>query len=246
MRRSRPYKTTGDGFNRGALREFIHGTGVLVGFDPERYPELLQKRQWLIGIRTFLGTGDAEHTLGALRRHELVTASRVMDVPDPEDGVDVPTLRRRIAKLVSNDADYDGESGLRKKELKYLAVALAGNHHHPQETSVTTVTTRPRTSPKADVEPPTDGVDVREPRDLPTYDEDDLTQHLQELADDLGRPPSVTDINQSDGPSATVYYNRYEDIFQARDAAGVGHPDSARRLRKAALNATPEEIGDAE
>jgi len=51
---------------------------------------------------------------------------------------------------------------------------------------------------------------------------DDLCAALCELADELGRPPKTSDMNQHGPYSAGTYYNRFGSWEAAIDAAGIG------------------------
>lgn len=232
MQRRYPYKQTSDNFDHEAIRQFIASTGILVGFDPNAYPGILDKSQWRLGIRTFLGTEDTGRSLQPLRRHELVALSRVVPVETPEDGVRATTLRRRFAELVGTHELPDEMTMLRAEELRHLAVMLAGNHEADEE-SVTAANTDqrrqagPHTShdEHPDDPEPAPGANSTATSDADkTYTKDDLIEHLRTLTEERGAPPTVDTINSESGPSATVYYDHFGDIFSAREATGVGHP----------------------
>jgi hypothetical protein len=235
MQRRYPYKQISDNFDHEAIRQFIASTGVLVGFDPNAYPGILDKSQWRLGIRTFLGTDDAGRSLQPLRRHELVALSRVVPVETPEDGVRATTLRRRFAEFVGAHESPADMTMLRTAELRHLAVMLAGNHEADEE-SVTAANTEqrrqagphssrddrpddPESEPEADSTATSDADRA--------YTKDDLIDHLRTLTEEHGAPPTVDTIDSEPGPSATVYYEHFGDIFSAREAAGVGHPSGA-------------------
>jgi hypothetical protein len=146
MQRRLPYRQLGDDYDTEAVRQFISGTGVLVGFDPDAYPDLLSKKQWRLGIRALLGTADEASIGHNLRRHELVALSRALLVETPEDGVRANTLRYRISQEAGHSDDYGGDTALREAELRYAAVMLAGNHHDDEDESVTVANTEERLS----------------------------------------------------------------------------------------------------
>lgn len=53
------------------------------------------------------------------------------------------------------------------------------------------------------------------------YTETELLEHLREVTNDLGRPPTVLEMNECDGPSALTYQYRFGSWHSALTEAGV-------------------------
>src|ERR1039457_1716386 len=66
---------------------------------------------------------------------------------------------------------------------------------------------------------------------IPKYSEDDLLNHLRELATKLGRTPSKSDIVAAGKISKTTYDFRFGSLRKAQQAAGLAPTKSGNRRK---------------
>jgi len=82
------------------------------------------------------------------------------------------------------------------------------------------------------------------------YSNQELLEHIEELAEADGEPPSCNDLRRADGPVPATYYSRWDSWDDVIEAAGLerdtGEPTPDRVSKpelEAALNALMEDLG---
>ncbi|WP_152419440.1 homing endonuclease associated repeat-containing protein [Halobiforma nitratireducens] len=72
------------------------------------------------------------------------------------------------------------------------------------------------------------GLEGDETRHGARYDRDELLEHLRDLGDRLGRPPTKKEIGELDGPSTQPYYRVFGTVRNGLEAAGFELHESDR------------------